>query len=66
MLAPNYNMNIAVPAFNTVSRVDAQQTGVYFQDQAKFDRLVLTLGGRYDVARQTGPTCPSPPADRAP
>ena len=56
VLAPNYNMNIAVPAFNTVSRVDAQQTGVYFQDQAKFDRLVLTLGGRYDVARQTGPT----------
>ncbi|GJE56468.1 MULTISPECIES: TonB-dependent siderophore receptor [Methylobacterium] len=56
VLAPNYAMNIAVPAFNTASRVDAQQTGIYFQDQAKFDRLVLTLGGRYDVARQTGPT----------
>ncbi|MGU3286129.1 TonB-dependent siderophore receptor [Methylobacterium mesophilicum] len=56
ILAPNYAMNIAFPAFNTTSRVDAQQTGVYFQDQAKFDRLVLTLGGRYDVARQTGPT----------
>lgn len=56
VLAPNYDMTIPFPAFNTVSRVDAQQTGVYFQDQAKFDRLVLTLGGRYDVARQTGPT----------
>ncbi len=55
-LAPDYAMNIAFPAFNTASRVDAQQTGVYFQDQAKFDRLVLTLGGRYDVASQTGPT----------
>ncbi|MFX6972915.1 TonB-dependent receptor, partial [Acinetobacter baumannii] len=33
-----------------------EQTGVYFQDQIKFDRLVLTLGGRYDVARQSGPT----------
>ncbi len=32
------------------------QTGVYFQDQMKFDRLVLTLGGRYDIARQNGPT----------
>lgn len=56
VLAPNYEMNIPFPAFTTVSRVDAQQTGVYFQDQAKFDRLILTLGGRYDVARQTGPT----------
>jgi len=55
-LAPDYAMPIAFPAFTTASRVDAEQTGVYFQDQAKLDRLVLTLGGRYDVARQTGPT----------
>ncbi|WP_246733502.1 TonB-dependent siderophore receptor [Methylobacterium sp. BTF04] len=56
VLMPNYAMNIPIPAFNTTSRVDAQQTGVYFQDQMKLDRLVLTLGGRYDAARQTGPT----------
>ncbi|TXN39860.1 TonB-dependent siderophore receptor [Methylobacterium sp. WL30] len=55
-LAPNYEMNIPFPAINTTSRVDAQQTGVYFQDQMKVDGLILTLGGRYDVARQTGPT----------
>ncbi|MCJ2012253.1 TonB-dependent siderophore receptor [Methylobacterium sp. J-076] len=55
-LAPNYAMTIAVPAFTTDSRVTAEQTGVYFQDQIKVDRLVLTLGGRYDVARQSGPT----------
>ncbi|SFG55172.1 iron complex outermembrane recepter protein [Methylobacterium gossipiicola] len=56
VLAPDYAMAIAFPAFTTASRVDAEQTGVYFQDQVKLDRLVLTLGGRYDVARQTGPT----------
>ncbi|MCJ2024476.1 TonB-dependent siderophore receptor [Methylobacterium sp. J-067] len=56
VLAPNYDELLAFPAFNTTSRITAQQTGVYFQDQAKFDRLVLTLGGRYDVARQSGPT----------
>ncbi|KMO41766.1 TonB-dependent receptor [Methylobacterium tarhaniae] len=55
-LAPNYDMNIAVPGFTTNARITAQQTGVYLQDQIKFDRLVLTLGGRYDTARQTGPT----------
>ncbi|WP_238313910.1 TonB-dependent siderophore receptor [Methylobacterium crusticola] len=55
-LAPNYDMAIPVPAFTSDARVTAEQTGVYLQDQVKFDRLVLTLGGRYDVARQTGPT----------
>ncbi|KAB1072282.1 TonB-dependent siderophore receptor [Methylobacterium planeticum] len=55
-LAPNYDMNIPFPDFTSQSRITAEQTGVYFQDQAKFDRLVLTLGGRYDTARQTGPT----------
>ena len=55
-LNPNYDMNIAFPAFTTDATITAEQTGVYFQDQIKFDRLVLTLGGRYDVARQSGPT----------
>ncbi|MET7247717.1 TonB-dependent siderophore receptor [Methylobacterium sp. EM32] len=56
LLAPNYDMTIPVPPYTTNARLTAQQTGVYLQDQIKFDRLVLTLGGRYDVARQSGPT----------
>lgn len=28
-----------------------KQTGVYFQDQIKFDHWILTLGGRYDWAK---------------
>lgn len=55
-LTPNYDMNIAVPGFTSNARITAQQTGVYLQDQIKVDRLVLTLGGRYDTARQAGPT----------
>lgn len=56
VLFPNYEMNIAFPAFATEAAITAEQTGVYFQDQIKVDRFVLTLGGRYDVARQSGPT----------
>ncbi|WP_298951281.1 TonB-dependent siderophore receptor [uncultured Methylobacterium sp.] len=55
-LAPNYDQNFSVPAFTSDANITAAQTGVYLQDQIKLDRLVLTLGGRYDVARQTGPT----------
>ncbi|WP_319797808.1 TonB-dependent siderophore receptor [Nitrobacter sp.] len=56
MLAPDYYMNIAFPGFTSDSSITAEQTGLYLQDQIKFDRLVLTLGGRYDFARQFGPT----------
>ena len=56
VLNPNYEMSIAFPAFVSDSRITAEQTGIYFQDQLKFDRLVLTLGGRYDFARSSGPT----------
>lgn len=56
LLNPVYGQTIAVPAFTAVSDITAQQTGLYFQDQIKFDRLLLTLGGRYDWARQSGPT----------
>lgn len=55
-LAPNYFTNIPQVPFTADARITAEQTGIYFQDQIKFDRLVLTLGGRYDWARQTGPT----------
>jgi iron complex outermembrane receptor protein len=56
VLAPNYSMTIPTPPFTTDSRITAEQTGVYVQDQVKFDRLVLTLGGRYDWASSSGPT----------
>jgi iron complex outermembrane receptor protein len=56
VLAPNYAMTIPTPPFTTDSRITSEQTGVYFQDQVKFDRLVLTLGGRYDWASTSGPT----------
>ncbi len=56
VLAPNYNMNIPFPAFTADQRITSEQSGIYFQDQIRFDRLLLTLGGRYDFARQFGPT----------
>lgn len=56
VLAPNYAMTIPTPPFTTDSRITSEQTGIYFQDQVKFDRLVLTLGGRYDWASNYGPT----------
>lgn len=56
VLAPNYAMTIPTPPFTTDSRIRSEQTGVYVQDQVKFDRLVLTLGGRYDWASSSGPT----------
>ncbi|MCJ2048066.1 TonB-dependent siderophore receptor [Methylobacterium sp. J-078] len=56
VLAPNYTMTIPTPPFTTDSRITSEQTGIYFQDQVKFDRLVLTLGGRYDWASNSGPT----------
>ncbi|WP_339164065.1 TonB-dependent siderophore receptor [Methylobacterium bullatum] len=55
-LTPDYETTIPQPAFSTASKTSASQTGVYFQDQIKLDRLVVTLGGRYDIARQSGPT----------
>ena len=33
---------------DTGSRVNGDQVGLYAQDQIRFDRFVLTLGGRYD------------------
>ncbi|AMD45965.1 TonB-dependent siderophore receptor [Bordetella holmesii] len=48
---PNYHMNIAVPAFSSDQTQRQLQTGLYAQDQIKWDRLSLLLGGRYDWAR---------------
>ncbi len=48
VFAPNHYMNIPVPAFATDAVSKAFQSGIYVQDQIKFDRLTATLGGRYD------------------
>ncbi|WP_405030689.1 TonB-dependent siderophore receptor [Methylobacterium sp. WCS2018Hpa-22] len=57
VLNPVYGLtNISFPAFSGYSDITSHQTGIYFQDQVKVDRLTLTLGGRYDWVRQSGPT----------
>lgn len=44
--------NTEVSYFSVSSQVDhQQQTGVYVQDQAQWQRWMLTLGGRYDWAK---------------
>jgi iron complex outermembrane receptor protein len=49
---PVYGANIPYPTAvsgNTVQQAD--QTGIYLQDQVKYDRWILTLGGRHDWAK---------------
>ena len=50
-LNPVYWQAIPTPAtpFSATNQ-DAQQTGIYAQDQAKLDNWILTIGGRYDWA----------------
>ncbi|WP_068014356.1 TonB-dependent siderophore receptor [Rhodoplanes sp. Z2-YC6860] len=55
MFAPNYGA--FVPSASSLApiilRDDTQkQTGIYLQDQIKFDRFTLTLTGRHDEASQ--------------
>ncbi|MCO7256379.1 ferrichrome porin FhuA [Dickeya oryzae] len=57
-LASNLNLvnpvygNTAVQYYGYTSQIDRQeQTGLYLQDQAEWNRWVLTLGGRYDWAK---------------
>ncbi len=49
-----YNPNYGQPVPNLIPRINynqrSRQTGIYLQDQIKFERWVLTLGGRYDWA----------------
>lgn len=56
LLNPVYGVETSFPAFIGYTDITSQQTGIYFQDQLKLDRLTLTLGGRYDWASQAGPT----------
>tara|TARA_R110001592_G_scaffold81299_5_gene241400 strand:- start:9790 stop:12201 length:2412 start_codon:yes stop_codon:yes gene_type:complete len=54
---PVYGQALNIPteasnAFINSSDQHLTQSGFYFQDQTKlFDRVVVTLGGRYDIAR---------------
>nr|WP_237351638.1 TonB-dependent siderophore receptor [Rhizobium sp. ACO-34A] len=47
-LVPNYGNYIATP--DLTSRTDQRQvqTGIYLQDQLRYDAWTLTVGGRYD------------------
>ncbi|WP_416193773.1 TonB-dependent siderophore receptor [Nitrobacter sp. TKz-YC01] len=51
--APVYGQPVVIPADNYGSRQNENFPGVYLQDQIKFDRWILTLGGRYDWAGST-------------
>lgn len=53
---PDNFQNIPVPAFSSDATTTQYQTGVYFQDQIKIDRLSFLLGGRYDWSRNVGET----------
>jgi iron complex outermembrane receptor protein len=48
---PTYGVPITAPGYN-IQQLNARenQLGAYVQDQIKFDRWILTLGGRYDRA----------------
>lgn len=47
--APVYGLTIAPQPLNLFSSIEQKQTGLYVQDQIKFDGgLIITLGGRYD------------------
>lgn len=56
VLNPDNHQNIPVPAFSTDATSKQYQTGLYFQDQIKIDRLSVLLGGRYDWSRTVGET----------
>ncbi len=54
VMNPDNHQNIPVPAFSTDATTTQYQTGLYFQDQIKIDRLSVLLGGRYDWSRNVG------------
>ncbi|WP_282010522.1 TonB-dependent siderophore receptor [Nitrospina watsonii] len=48
---PRYNQSVLNdPAFSTAQDITQFQTGVYIQDQIKWNRLILVLSGRHDWA----------------
>ena len=51
VFAPVYGQSFTMPDPNVSARVKLVQTGIYLQDQIKWnDRWVATFGGRYDRA----------------
>jgi iron complex outermembrane receptor protein len=56
VMNPDNHQHIPVPAFSTDATSRQYQTGLYFQDQIRIDRLSVLLGGRYDWSRTVGET----------
>lgn len=48
---PDYHQVIPEPNWVSQTQQRQYQTGIYFQDQIKIERLSVLLGGRYDWAR---------------
>ena len=48
LFKPVYGVAITTPPYNPYTRQTQRQTGLYFEDQAKYERWVLTLSGRQD------------------
>lgn len=48
ILNPNYSLPVAMPSPYSDSKITPEQTGLYAQDQIKWDRWVLLLGERKD------------------
>lgn len=51
LYSPNYGLPTSATALTTRWDNTVDQTGIYLQDQMKWDRFVLTVGGRHDWAR---------------
>jgi iron complex outermembrane receptor protein len=53
LYAPSYGAPIPtlVPRLSTLHKME--QTGLYLQDQMRYERLVVTVGGRFDRSRST-------------
>lgn len=47
---PVYGAAVPVPAYTSDATSRSEQTGVYLQEQMKWDKWVLLMGGRYDWA----------------
>jgi iron complex outermembrane receptor protein len=54
MFAPKYGAAISYPAYSGDDVIKYHQTGVYGQDQARWKRLALTIGGREDWTHTSG------------
>ena len=64
ILNPNYSLPIAMPAPYYDMKVTPEQTGIYLQDQIKWNRFVLLLGERKDwYDETTSYILPSPSRD---